>query len=204
MKTTLLSSAFALALVVSGGAFAADGNVQAGAKLASDVCSKCHGDKGVSPSPLFPNLAGQKAGYIENELHLFRDRGRGDPHARAYMWGIAGPMTDAQISDVAAYFAAQTPVHGSPASDTALAEKGKAIFEKGVEARQIPACAACHGKNAEGNDTIPRLAGQYKDYLVTQMLEFRGLLRDNETMHENTAHMTDDDARAVAEFLSSK
>jgi len=55
--------------------------------LVNSACSKCHGEYGVSISPLFPILAGQLPGYIEAELKLFRLRGRSDPRARAFMWG---------------------------------------------------------------------------------------------------------------------
>ena len=62
---------------------------------------------GVSISPLFPILAAQLPGYIEAELKLFRLRGRSDPRARAFMWGIARGLTDEQIKGVAQYFSSQ-------------------------------------------------------------------------------------------------
>jgi cytochrome c553 len=203
VKSLTIVAGIALATVLAGSAFAAEAD-PAAVQTANDVCSKCHGPGGASQSALFPRLAGQQAAYIDQELKLFRDRGRGDPHARAYMWGIAGPLSDGQIKGLAEYFAMQPPVKGEPAGDAALAAQGKDIFEKGVPARDIPVCADCHGKNAEGNDGIPRLAGQHRDYLVIQMQQFRGLLRENETMHDNTKNLTDDDIRAVAEYLSSQ
>ncbi len=202
MKKLTLVASFALAALFASNAMAGEDISQA-AQTASDVCSKCHGDKGDSTSPLFPRLAGQQAAYLEQELKLFRDKGRGDPHARAYMWGIAGPLTDDQIKGLATYFSQQRPVKGTPASDPALAAKGKALFQHGDDARGIPVCASCHGERAEGNDAIPRLAGQWEDYLVNQMEAFRGTLRVNETMHANTEHLTNDDIQALAAYLSS-
>lgn len=202
MKSLTVVAGIVLATTLAGSALAAEAD-PAAVQMANDVCSKCHGQGGASQSSLFPRLAGQQAEYIDQELKLFRDRGRGDPHAQAYMWGIAGPLTDAQIKGLAGYFAMQPPVKGEPADDAALAARGKDIFDNGVPARNVPVCAACHGKDAEGNDTIPRLAGQHRDYLVTQLEDFRAQLRENETMHENTKGMTDDDIRAVAEYLSS-
>ncbi len=202
MKILTVVAGFALAATLAGSAFAAEVD-PAAVQTANEICSKCHGPNGASQSALFPRLAGQQAAYLDQELKLFRSRGRADPHAQAYMWGIAGPLTDEQIKGLADYFAAQPPVKGDPADDPALAAKGKQIFDHGVEARGIPVCADCHGKDAVGNDTIPRLAGQHRDYLVTQMQAFRGLLRENETMHENTKNMTDGDVRALAEYLSS-
>ncbi|MGE5202101.1 MAG: c-type cytochrome, partial [Acidobacteriota bacterium] len=72
-------------------------------------CSTCHGAQGISVSPMFPNLAGQQAAYLEVQLKAFRDRSRADPHAQAFMWGMAAQLTDGTIADIAAYFAAQPP-----------------------------------------------------------------------------------------------
>src|SRR6202035_1178446 len=48
----------------------------AAAKTAAEVCSACHGLKGSSVSPTFPNLAGQTAPYIETQLKAFKDQSR--------------------------------------------------------------------------------------------------------------------------------
>lgn len=201
MKKFLMTAA-ALTLLVGGQALAAENPVAA--KLARDVCSKCHGTNGISQSSLFPRLAGQQAEYIENELHQFRERGRADPHAQAYMWGIAGPLTDAQIKALAEYYASKTPVHGEAPSDAAAAARGKEIYFNGDSDHGIPACVACHGEHAEGNGAIPRLAGQHFDYLYRQIQDFRSELRENETMHENVKTITDEQAIALAQYLSSQ
>ena len=110
-----------------------------GKALVSAACSKCHGasGNGVSISPLFPVLAAQLPGYIEAELKLFRIRGRSDPRARAFMWGIARGLSDEQIKGVAQYFSSQPAVRGTPSSNPALADKGKAMYENGAPARDI-------------------------------------------------------------------
>ncbi|MGO8857389.1 MAG: c-type cytochrome [Steroidobacteraceae bacterium] len=172
--------------------------------LVSNACSKCHGATGVSISPLFPILAAQQAAYIDTELKLFRQRARSDPHARAFMWGIARGLTDDQIDGVAQYFSSQPPVRGTASRNPALAERGKALFENGVPAREVPACNICHGANAEGLGTFPRLAGQHRDYLVTQLQQFRGQLRESEIMQPIAKNITDDEIAAVAEYVASK
>jgi cytochrome c553 len=172
--------------------------------LVSNACSKCHGATGISVSPLFPILAAQQVAYIQTELKLFRERGRSDPHARAFMWGIARGLTDDQIDGVAQYFASQPPARGAVSSNPALAEKGKSIFENGVPAREIPGCIICHGPNAEGISPFPRLAGQHRDYLVTQLQQFRGQLRESDIMQPIAKNITDDEIAAVAEYLASK
>src|SRR5471032_2836001 len=100
--------------------------------LAEKVCVACHGAGGKSANATFPRLAGQRAEYLEVQIKAFRDRSRANPHAQAYMWGMAAQLSDDAITGVAAYYASQTPVPGTPA-DPAEVAKGKAIFTAGIE-----------------------------------------------------------------------
>lgn len=172
--------------------------------LVSMACSKCHGFNGVSISPLFPILAAQQASYIEMELQLFRQRARSDPHARAFMWGIARALNDDQIEALAQYFSSQPRVSARTSKHPALAEKGRLIYENGVPERNILGCIGCHGRNAEGIHTFPRLAGQHRDYLVIQLEQFTGERRESEIMHRFTQSMTEEEIAAVAEYLVTK
>jgi cytochrome c553 len=174
------------------------------AQLVSNACSKCHGFNGVSTSPLFPILAGQVPGYIESELRLFRQRGRSDPHARAFMWGIAPALTDEQIKGVARYFSTQPAVTGKGSSNPALADKGKLLYENGTPERDIEACTVCHGHDGEGVNSQPRIAGQHRDYFVLEMVQFRSGLRENKVMQHVTEKMTDDEIAALVEYISTK
>src|SRR3984957_17767414 len=171
--------------------------------LVNRACSKCHGQYGVSISPLFPILAGQLPGYIEAELKLFRLRGRSDPRGRAFMWGIARGLTDEQIKGVAQYFSSQPPVKGSGSSNPALADKGKVMYENGAPDRDIEACTVCHGHSGEGVNTQPRLAGQHRDYVSIQMFQYRKGLRENKVMQHVTEKMTDDEIAAVVDYVST-
>jgi cytochrome c553 len=171
--------------------------------LVNNACSKCHGEYGVSISPLFPILAGQLPGYIEAELKLFRLRGRSDPRARAFMWGIARGLTDEQIKGVAQYFSKQPPVKGGGSSTPALADKGKVMYENGAPDRDIEACTVCHGHSGEGVNTQPRLAGQHPDYVSIQMFQYRKGLRENKVMQHVTEKMTDDEIAAVVDYVST-
>src|SRR5208282_1764243 len=174
--------------------------------LVSNACSKCHGATGVSVSPLFPILAAQQKSYIETQLKLFRQRERSDPHARAFMWGIAQTLNDDQIAGVAQYFASQRPARATASRNPALAQKGKSIYENGVTEHGVIACMTCHGPNAEGqgDNAFPRLAGQHRDYLMLQLEYFHALLRENEVMQGVAASLTNDEIAAVAEYLASK
>ena len=171
--------------------------------LVNNACSKCHGEYGVSISPLFPILAGQRPGYIEAELKLFRIRGRSDPRGRAFMWGIARGLTDEQIKGVAQYFSSQPAIKGGASSNPALADKGKVMYENGAPDRDIEACTVCHGHSGEGVNTQPRLAGQHTDYVSIQMFQYRKGLRENKVMQHVTEKMTDDEIAAVVDYVST-
>jgi cytochrome c553 len=173
-----------------------------GVDLIRRECSTCHGAGGISVSPMFPNLAGQQAAYLEVQLKAFRDRSRADPHAQAFMWGMAAQLTDSTIADIAAYFAAQPPAMGTPAGPAEIAA-GKKIFEEGIAAQQVPPCQSCHMKNAEGNAVFPRLAGQHRGYLEKQLEVFATGLRANPIMHENAKNLSALQISQVAAFLSS-
>jgi len=75
------------------------GDAAAG-KAKAAVCAGCHGAKGISANPLWPNLAGQKDQYLMKQLKAFRDGSRKDPT----MSSMAKPLSDADIANLAAYF----------------------------------------------------------------------------------------------------
>jgi cytochrome c553 len=174
--------------------------------LVSFACSKCHGPtgNGVSISPLFPILAGQNSVYIDTELKLLRQHGRSDPHARAFMWGISHALTDEQIAGLALYFSSQPAVSGRPAANPALAAKGKEIYENGrPEPNKVIRCVECHGETSAGTNTVPRLAGQHRDYLALQLHYYRDGLRENKLMNRNVKFITDDEIAAVVEYIGT-
>ncbi len=84
-------------LVMSGTSLA--GDAEAG-KTKAAVCAGCHGVAGVSSNPMWPNLAGQKEGYLVKQLKALRDGTRTDP----MMSPMAKPLSDADIENLAAYF----------------------------------------------------------------------------------------------------
>lgn len=89
-------------------AHAAD--IEAGKQLATTVCAACHGASGISVSDTVPNLAGQRARYIEAQLNFFKDGTRKEPGTvsrAAIMNAIAAQLSTEQIANVAAYFASQ-------------------------------------------------------------------------------------------------
>jgi cytochrome c553 len=201
VKLQAMLGAIVTMIGLSGGPMAA---AQDGAmELVRKECSACHGPHGVSVAPTFPNLAGQPAPYLEAQLKAFRDRSRADPHAQAFMWGMAAQLTDTMISEIATFFASQPPAPGRTADPTEVAA-GKKIFEEGIEAQKVPPCKSCHGDKAQGNGPFPRLAGQHRSYLERQLEVFATNLRANPIMHENAKNLTALQISQVAAFLSAQ
>jgi cytochrome c553 len=99
MKKLVSVFTMGVLLGLSGAALAA-GDAAAGKTKATTVCAGCHGAEGISNNPMWPNLKGQKEGYIIKQLKAFRDGTRTDP----MMSPMAKPLTDADIENVAAYF----------------------------------------------------------------------------------------------------
>lgn len=198
------SSLIAFVLIgVACGAIAQD---SVGRKLATEVCSSCHGPRGESVSSAFPRLAGQQAQYLDVQLKAFRDRTRGDPMAQAYMWGMASQLDDASIASLATYYSSQKAVHGAPGAANAAAQ-GKAIYEAGIAGANAQPCATCHGKDGEGNGIYPRLAGQHSEYLVKQLVVFKSSLRADTNaaiMHNISSAMSFEQMEAVAAYLAAR
>ena len=75
------------------------GDVAAG-KAKAAMCASCHGPTGISMSPLWPNLAGQKEQYLIKQIKAFRDGTRQDP----MMAPMAAALSDGDIDDLAAFY----------------------------------------------------------------------------------------------------
>lgn len=176
-----------------------------GETLALQVCSNCHGVTGNATSPNFPNLAAQQEAYLMAQLSEFKSHSRQDPAGFEYMWGLSHKLTDKQVKELAAHFAAlkyaRQPVEGKPERINA----GKAIFTDGVPDKKIPPCASCHGPEAQGNANFPRLAGQHLDYLIKQLTVFqRTNDRPEGSIMKTVAHeLTHENIENVAAYLQS-
>jgi cytochrome c553 len=190
--------------VATAGAQTNPADVQKAAEeKAVNLCSTCHGPRGVSTSPEFPILAAQRKGYLEAQIDAFRKRTRAEKDAHDFMWGIAGNLDEAIIGSIADYYASQPPAPGR-SDDPALVAKGKELFDKGVPERGIPACMACHGADAAGVADFPRLAGQHAKYVVKQLNYIQSLVRAAPVMHGIVKDLAPAEIQAVAAYVQSR
>ena len=120
------------------------------------------------------------------------------------MWGISRSLTDAQIKELATYYAEQKPV-ADKQKNSKLEGEGKRIFVSGIPNETVPACAACHGAEGAGNEQFPRIAGQHADYLVKQLKVFQKTEgRPDATVMNGIAHnLKPDEIKAVAAYVST-
>ena len=161
-----LALTLALALLLAPAA-QAKGNAEAGATKAA-VCTACHGVNGNSVNPEWPSLAGQNAAYTAEQLKLFRAGHRNN----AVMYPLAMALTDEDIADLSAYFAAQTPT--GLEADPATYKAGAALYTAGDRTRKIPSCTGCHGPVGAGNpgSGYPALRAQHATYTIKQLTEY--------------------------------
>jgi cytochrome c553 len=177
------------------------GDPAAAQPLATSLCAACHGADGNSPIPVNPNLAGQHPEYLAKQLMDYKSGERKNP----IMQPIAAGLSENDIRNLAAYFAAQTPRLGV-ARDIDLAETGQKLYRGGNAGSGVAACAGCHSPTGAGVPApFPRLKGQHPEYTATQLRAYRSGERANDpnsTMRTIASRMTEAEINAVAEYAA--
>ena len=197
LASTAILAVAALTLTANG----QEGSVEAGRAKAA-LCGACHGADGNSVTPDWPMLAGQHASYLVRQLQAFKNGERTDVAMKPF----ADMLSDQDMLDVAAYFAAQTPT--PKGADPALVSLGQQIYRGGVPSRAIAACIACHGPDGSGNPlaAYPRVSGQHAAYVTKQLNAYRGGDRRsdvefNQMMRNVAERLLDDEIRALASYV---
>lgn len=171
-------------MVVLAGAVSAQ-DVEAGRTVAN-MCRTCHGLDGYARIPIAPHIGGEPASYLARQLRAFRSGER----EHEMMSIVAASLSDAQIENVAAWYAQHTAT---------------AVPPQGVDAEAAPdSCPACHG--ADGIAVVedaPNLAGEDTIYLETQLKAFRSGKRQHEVMSAIAAELDDAEIRAVSEWYAA-
>ena len=176
-------------------------------QIATQICAACHGPDGNSATSANPNLAGQHADYITVQLAHFKAGIR----VNAIMQGMVANLSDDDIRALGVYFSQQKP-RGLTAKDPALVKVGQKIYRGGDQARELPACAACHSPTGAGiPKNYPRVAGQYADYAYAQLKAFKsgdrgadkaGKDANGRIMSAIAEKMSDDQMKAVADYMA--
>jgi cytochrome c553 len=167
------------------------------------MCIGCHGIVGYQADfpqvYKVPKIAGQDAKYIAAALTAYRNGDRKFPTMRS----IAAPLSDQDIADIAAYYAQL----GKPEA------KVPAVLETPVPEKlraALATCVSCHGANfsTPTDGTIPRLAGQYPDYLEVALKSYKvegnpHFGRANPVMGAMAKPLKDTTIAEIADYLAA-
>lgn len=172
------------------------------------ACTTCHGSEGrAGPDGYYPRIAGKPEGYLYNQLLNFRE---GRRHY-GLMTGLLDPLSDAYLFDIARHFA-RLDLPYPPPRPVAVApevlERGRVLAHQGDPARNLPACASCHGKTLTGvQPNAPGLLGLPRDYLNAQLGAWRtGQRRAHapDCMAAIARRLSPGDLSAVTAWLASE
>lgn len=187
MRPLLHVLAMTACLFLSAGAQAA-GDVETG-KLRAQTCMGCHGAPGMRnayPGYRVPKLGGQHDFYVVAALKAYKEKLRSHPTMQAQ----AATLTEQNMEDIAAYF--------SSLSDPSSSDVG--------EDNPAAQCAACHNPDGvspsdpEATQGAPILAGQYPEYIVRTLLDYKSGERQNPVMTGMAAGLSREQMEAIADF----
>ncbi len=189
MRMRQLFIAAALAAALS----AAQAGVEEG-RVKAAVCSACHGADGNSSQPLMPSLAGQPRQFIVTALFMFREGRRENPQMAPFV----SALSNADLNDLAAYYAAQKLAPPARQASAEVVAKGRALTAQHN-------CTACHTAALTGQQHIPRLAGQQQAYLLEQLKLFKAAKRADfdGTMTSAAQALAAEDLEPLAEYLAT-
>lgn len=165
----------------------AKGDAKAGEQVAL-TCAGCHGEHGNSEQANVPSLAGQNAQYIMNALNAYSKATR----QQADMQKVVKDLKPADIVNVAAYYAIQTP--------------GKPKISPPENPIELSAkCDRCHGVNGfSAVLDIPRIGGQIESYLVKSLTAYKRSKRTNSAMHAMSDVLSNLEIRAIAHYYAQQ
>jgi cytochrome c553 len=158
------------------------------------TCFACHGENGTSQLPETPSLGAQPAFYAMVQLLMFRDKLR----VTEPMNEMAKGLSDDELrkaGDVISKLPPPQPVAGT--SDAARMERARTLANQNR-------CNFCHQSNYQGQDNVPRLAGQREDYLLKALRGYKDNSRRgyDAQMSEVVYGMKDEDFVDLAYFLA--
>jgi cytochrome c553 len=174
--------------------------------IAAQVCAACHAADGNSIGPANPKLAGQFPEYLRKQLVDFKAQGGKKPaRENPVMNGMVANLSAADMQNLAAYFSGQK-LKPAAATDKDLATLGQKVWRGGNAQTGVPACAGCHGPTGAGIPAeFPRVAGQYAEYVATQLRSFKDGARANDPngmMRGVAGRMSEREIKAVAEYAA--
>ena len=158
------------------------------------ACFACHGPNGNSTNPIYPILAGQSWRYIFIELKDFKEGRRSDPHPSP----MAANLTQDDMIALGNFFAAQRQLPIQVRVDPAKVEAGRKTADTVL-------CPMCHLGGFVGQNEIPRVAGQWPEYIKKQLEDFKAKRRTNDAgnMVSVAGGLSDQDIENLAQYIAN-
>lgn len=182
------------ALVVLAAVFGTGAHAAESVEALANTCNNCHGVNGVSVGPTMPSIGGLPQAYLNNIMLEWKNGTR----FSATMGRLLKGYTDAQIADLAAYFAKQAWVPQVQKVDEASVRLG---------AKSLKRCQKCHGNDGVPRDgETPPVNGQWAGYLYLESLKYHddAPAMSNRQMRGAMKRLSDAELRAVADYYASQ
>lgn len=179
------------------------------------TCMACHGKKGGKAILDYPNLAGQNAKYMVQQIKdiLAEKRtGSAGESGKPRAAGMRGALVTAEghmrvspqeIKDVSDWLSKLPAVAPKALKEPISPERiaaGKKLYKK-------KKCQTCHGKNGvkPTNKAYPYVGGQKSAYIRVQMTDIKEKVRRNgksKTMYSFVKKLKEEEIGLIADYLS--
>ena len=162
------------------------------------TCAVCHGANGVADNSDWPNLAGQKAGYLTEQLKAFRDGTRANQLMAANM---LESFSDSDLESIANHYS-QLSVQG--VNQQLELDNGAILDVRDLPGAHVRArCVSCHGMSGKTvTDVWPNINGQNAGYIAKQLRDYASGARKHPIMKVISGELTDQQIVDVAEYYS--
>jgi cytochrome c553 len=193
LKTTILMLSV-LACACPTQAQQLDATQMAAARTKAQVCFACHGPDGNSTVGEYPILAGQSWRYIYIELKDFKEGRRSDEQ----MSPVAEKLSTEDMTLLGEFFAAQKQAPIKFPFDSAKVDAGRKTSDAVL-------CPMCHLGGFVGQNEIPRVAGQWPQYIKKQLADFKARRRTNDAgnMTSVAATLSDADIENLSQYIGN-
>lgn len=171
-----------------------DAAQMAAARTKAQVCFGCHGSDGNSTLGEYPILAGQSWRYIYIELKDFKEGRRKDEQ----MSPMAATLSTEDMMLLGQFFAARKQAPIKFQADPAKVEAGRKTSDAAL-------CPMCHLGDFVGQNEVPRVAGQWPQYIKKQLADFKARRRTNDAgnMTSVAASLSDTDIENLSQYIGN-
>ena len=171
-------------------AAAAKGTTLKVAEAATENCTGCHGEHGVSTTPGMPNLVGQDPKYLAAAISAYKSGQRKDDTMKS----LVESLDDSEIKTIALYYALQKPARAqTPAQG-----------DRGAGKSAAAACIGCHGEQGiSGNPATPSLAGQEAAYFMSTLHAYKSGARGDAAMSGIAEGLDDRTMKNLAAYYAA-